>query len=223
MDKPRDSVKDKQSLQSERRRRLLEEQRQRRKDATSMARRIALETTKVQHSNTRVESMANQLMMPERCSELPVDLETDWIAIACPADHSVKRCLVVASNGKTIAYDNQGFIIEGPFQSRLPGGSASSNTYSILDCLRDANVFHVLDIMCWRGHPVYDCEAEFRRFWLDSKLEEVSGGFVKLPEIVPNPQAWSDAGLTEVLLYHRQGYYQVGQSPLCLVVNVSNI
>ncbi|PIO14046.1 hypothetical protein AB205_0050500, partial [Aquarana catesbeiana] len=29
--------------------------------------------------------------------------------------------------------------------------------------------------MCWRGHPVYDCQTDFRFYWLDSKLQEQEG------------------------------------------------
>ncbi len=64
----------------------------------------------------------------------------------------------------------------------------------VLDCIfdRTLGVFYVLDIMCWRGvladrwswsdltsfyrfttgHPVVDSDAEFRSFWLASKLDE---------------------------------------------------
>ncbi|PNH08614.1 Snurportin-1, partial [Tetrabaena socialis] len=28
------------------------------------------------------------------------------------------------------------------------------------------------DLLCWRGYALYDCAAEFRAFWLESKLRE---------------------------------------------------
>ena len=28
------------------------------------------------------------------------------------------------------------------------------------------------DLLCWRGYGLYDCSAEFRLFWLHSKLAE---------------------------------------------------
>ena len=33
--------------------------------------------------------------------------------------------------------------------------------YSILDCIyhEQSRTFYVLDVMCWRGHPVYDSEV----------------------------------------------------------------
>lgn len=32
--------------------------------------------------------------------------------------------------------------------------------------------YYVADVMCYRGHEMYDCSAEFRQFWLQSKLAE---------------------------------------------------
>ena len=32
--------------------------------------------------------------------------------------------------------------------------------------------YYVIDMVCWRGYPLYDCNAEFRFFWLNSKLTE---------------------------------------------------
>ncbi|EDO34636.1 predicted protein [Nematostella vectensis] len=48
--------------------------------------------------------------------------------------------------------------------------------YSILDCIfcEITSTFYILDIMCWRGHPVFDTETEFRFYWLKTKLQELS-------------------------------------------------
>ena len=32
--------------------------------------------------------------------------------------------------------------------------------------------YYVIDMMCWRGYSLYDCTAEFRFFWMNSKLAE---------------------------------------------------
>ena len=47
--------------------------------------------------------------------------------------------------------------------------------YSLLDCIfhEASRTFYILDIMCWRGHPVYDSDTEFRFFWLHSKVADV--------------------------------------------------
>lgn len=33
--------------------------------------------------------------------------------------------------------------------------------YCILDCIYNeaAQTYYILDVMCWRGHPVYDCQV----------------------------------------------------------------
>lgn len=38
--------------------------------------------------------------------------------------------------------------------------------------LQGDQTYYVVDMVCWRGYSYYDCEAEFRFFWLDSKLAE---------------------------------------------------
>jgi len=32
--------------------------------------------------------------------------------------------------------------------------------------------YYVIDMVCWRGYSLSDCTAEFRFFWLNSKLAE---------------------------------------------------
>src|ERR1043165_2688293 len=55
------------------------------------------------------------------------------------------------------------------FESILPAGANSykgnkTTDYCILDCIYDQTTFtyYVLDLMCWKGHPIYDCDTEFR-------------------------------------------------------------
>lgn len=91
-----------------------------------------------------------------------------------------RRCLVIAAEGKTTSRQRNGAILHASFSSSLPGGSARSHTsrdaFCILDCIWDAaqETFWVLDLMCWGGHALLDCSAEFRMFWLASKLTEES-------------------------------------------------
>lgn len=35
--------------------------------------------------------------------------------------------------------------------------------YTILDCIYSEvdRTYYILDVMCWRGHPVYDCAVRF--------------------------------------------------------------
>ena len=55
------------------------------------------------------------------------------------------------------------------FESVLPAGANAykgnkTTDYCILDCIYDQTTFtyYVLDLMCWKGHPIYDCDTEFR-------------------------------------------------------------
>lgn len=89
-----------------------------------------------------------------------------------------QRCLVIASHRRTVSRTRSGSVLHA-FHSALPGGSqatcASADTYTILDCIYHAadQTYYVLDMMCWSGYLLYDCSAEFRNFWVQSKLAEV--------------------------------------------------
>ncbi|TNN00403.1 hypothetical protein fugu_011649 [Takifugu bimaculatus] len=102
---------------------------------------------------------ANQLMLSEWLVDVPAELDTDWLMVVCPVG---KRSLIVASKGSTAAYTKSGYCVNR-FPSLLPGGnrhnSAMGKDYTILDCIYSEvdRTFYILDVMCWRGHPVYDC------------------------------------------------------------------
>ncbi|XP_069758909.1 snurportin-1 isoform X2 [Narcine bancroftii] len=209
--------------QAERRRKLLEIQKSQRLNYVNHARRLAEDDwTRGEDSEEEVEKeemevevakkklpkhYANQLMLSEWLVDVPVDLAEEWRLVVCPVG---RRTLVVASRGSTAAYTRSGFCVNR-FPSLLPGGnrhnSALGKDYTILDCIySDVNrTFFVLDVMCWRGHPVYDCQTEFRFFWLQSKLQEEGE---ELSEIATrNP-------VDGLLFYHNQTHYTPGSTPL---------
>jgi snurportin-1 len=101
-------------------------------------------------------------MYSETMESIPQDLLTDWVLMICPKG---KRCLVTSGSGETIARSRAGNIL-ARFQSTLPNGSRTNRTsdFCILDCVYDAVhwTFYVLDIMCWRGYPIFDCDTNFR-------------------------------------------------------------
>ncbi|KAG0076474.1 hypothetical protein BGZ93_006814 [Podila epicladia] len=120
---------------------------------------------------------SDQLMMPEVMTEIPIDLDTSYYIVPLPIGH---RCFVISADGKTIARLPSGQLLVAPFESCLPAGSATYRgnrraDYCILDCVYSSvtRTFWTLDIMCWRGHPVYECETEFRFWWLRGKLAEI--------------------------------------------------
>ncbi|XP_016888677.1 snurportin-1 isoform X1 [Cynoglossus semilaevis] len=176
---------------------------------------------------------ANQLMLSEWLVDVPSELDTDWLLVVCPVG---KRSLIVASKGSTAAYTKSGKCVNR-FPSLLPGGNRQTSSrgkdYTILDCIYSEvdRTFYILDIMCWGGHPVYDCSTEFRFFWLQSKMEESSGltqitkrnpfRFVRLEsmactaesiqKVLADEYSFSVDGL---LFYHRETHYTPGSTPL---------
>ncbi|XP_074693949.1 snurportin-1 isoform X4 [Strix aluco] len=169
--------------QAERRQRLLRLQRERRLDYVNHARRLAEddwagvesegedkdkegedeeeEEMDVDAGKKLPKRYANQLMLSEWLVDVPLDLEQEWVVVVCPVG---KRALVVASRGTTAAYTKSGFCVNR-FPSLLPGGnrhnSTSEKVYCILDCIYNEakQTYYILDVMCWRGHPVYDCQT----------------------------------------------------------------
>ncbi|XP_014800264.1 PREDICTED: snurportin-1 isoform X2 [Calidris pugnax] len=214
------------SGQAERRQRLLRLQRERRLDYVNHARRLAeddwagveSEGEEEEEKNEEEEEMdvdagkklpkryANQLMLSEWLVDVPLDLEQEWVVVVCPVG---KRALVVASRGTTAAYTKSGFCVNR-FPSLLPGGnrhnSTSEKVYCILDCIYSEvkQTYYILDVMCWRGHPVYDCQTDFRFFWLFSKIQEEEGLGEK-SRINP---------VDGLLFYHKQTHYTPGSTPL---------
>ncbi|KAG0281020.1 hypothetical protein BGZ96_001326 [Linnemannia gamsii] len=119
----------------------------------------------------------DQMMMPEPMTDIPTDLDTSYYIVPLPIGH---RCFVISADGKTTARLPSGQLLVAAFESCLPAGSSQyrgnrRSDYCILDCVYSSvtRTFWTIDIMCWRGHPVYECETEFRFWWLRGKLAEV--------------------------------------------------
>ncbi|KAF9140771.1 hypothetical protein BGX30_006012 [Mortierella sp. GBA39] len=119
----------------------------------------------------------DQMMMPETMTDIPTDLDTSYYIVPLPIGH---RCFVISADGKTTARLPSGQLLVAAFESCLPAGSNQyrgnrRSDYCILDCVYSSvtRTFWTIDIMCWRGHPVYECETEFRFWWLRGKLAEI--------------------------------------------------
>ncbi|XP_066362991.1 uncharacterized protein [Miscanthus floridulus] len=180
---------------------------------------------------------ARQIMLPEWMVDAPPHLATDWHVFARP---SGKRCLVVSSNGMTISRVRNGSILHR-FPSALPNGSkrdisGPASSYSILDCIfhEPDETYYIIDMICWRGYSLYDCTAEFRFFWVNSKIAETSAGdppstyhryrFSALPVYdctLEGLQAAYSGSMPYVkdglLFYNKHAHYQAGITPLALV------
>lgn len=237
--------------QYNRRQRMLEEQKKRRRDFVNYARKLVEGSLEIEDVETeemefveecnksharefkkkKFNPFAYQLMLSEWLVDVPGDLEQEWLMVVCPFG---KRNLVIASNGFTAAYTKSGFRVN-KFSSLLPGGSQRTlkpGDYTILDCIfsESTNTFYVLDVMCWRGHPVYDSETDFRFYWLQTKLQEESVvsqvstnnsyRFVSLPYCSCDPPSIQQAlscATSEVdglLFFHKRTHYTCGRTPL---------
>lgn len=246
--------------QSERRRRFLELQKSKRLNYVNHARRLAdgdwtgddsdgeqdmekqegrAEQEEDDSEEMEVEKRrlpkhyANQLMLSEWLVDVPSELDTEWLLVVCPVG---KRSLIIASKGSTAAYTKSGYCVNR-FPSLLPGGnrhnSAMGKDYTILDCIYSEvdRTYYILDVMCWRGHPVYDCPTDFRFYWLQSKMQEADGlseiakrnpfRFVSLQSSDCSSASIHSALAAEysfnvdgLLFYHRQTHYTPGSTPL---------
>ncbi|XP_009613386.1 uncharacterized protein [Nicotiana tomentosiformis] len=180
---------------------------------------------------------AKQLMLPEWMIDVPDNLNTDWYVFARPAG---KRCFIVSSNGTTISRLRNGIRLHR-FPSALPNGarinnSKSAQSYCILDCIfhESDETYYVIDGVCWAGLSLYECTAEFRFFWLNSKLAETGAcdapstyhryKFSTLPVYNCDKEGLHTAYVGQVpyvkdglLFYNKHAHYQTGNTPLTLV------
>ncbi|XP_033125175.1 snurportin-1-like [Anneissia japonica] len=246
------SKEDRSGLQEERRKRRLNNQKQKRLDYANYARRLAEndwdgedDNDNGQDEEEKMDTLqgrkrlpnryANQLMLSEWLVDIPSDFEQEWLMVFCPVG---KRNLVVASRGSTASYTKSGYCIKR-FHSHLPGGNKATrrtlSDYTILDCVYDevTRTYYILDVMCWGGHPVYDCDTEFRFYWLQCKIQELpevtqqsklnpvkfvalsSFACVKstLQEVLVGPIPLQ-AKLDGLLFYHKKTHYTFGCTPL---------
>jgi len=122
------------------------------------------------------------------CCDRPAAVATNLLTqCPCTAGRYVlprpegQRCLVVAGEGRTVSRTRAGRLLH-TFPSALPGGARGGADAAggpcILDCVfhEPAGAYYVQDLMCWKGYALYDCSAEFRLFWLATKLGESGAG-----------------------------------------------
>lgn len=129
---------------------------------------------KVGH-NAEDRKFRNKAMLSEWLVDRPMDFESEWVLKAMPVG---RRCLVFARKGETVAYSRTGQFIKA-FQSSLPGGcrmhiSHCRRQFAIVDCIyvQNNNTFYLMDALAWNEQKLYESEASFRFFWLQSKYNE---------------------------------------------------
>ena len=185
---------------------------------------------------------SGQVMMPDWMVEVPDALQDKWLVSPRPQG---KRCLVLASAGKTVARLRTGRLLHA-FQSVLPnggpgrgGGRTGGQDATVLDCIYvdELGCFFICDVLCWKGHALVDCAAEFRFFWLQQKWAE-EGGLPSQHHLQQNPHPlhllpWfccDPAGLESAYrslavpftrdglqFLHRDSHYEIGLTPLMLL------
>ncbi|CAH1796903.1 unnamed protein product [Owenia fusiformis] len=243
------------SSQDERRKSILERQKEKRFNYQSHARRLAdsdwstadddeyeddgaeeaMETVS-EPVNKPGRYYSNQLMFSEWMVAVPENFDKEWLMVMSPVG---KRVLLIASKGITRAYGKTGYKLN-EFASAIPGGSMSqqgrgSHEYSVLDCVwsEALQTYFIIDMMCWKSHPIYDTETEFRFFWMHQKFTEDCPNISKLTRanqfhIVPLPhfacsreslqvtmeQAAPDFKVDGLLFYHKKSHYAFGSTPL---------
>ena len=202
---------------------------------------------RAEYVREKAKFWTNQVTNPEWMLDAPEGLNgkgstvgAGWYVRARPEG---KRCLVVASRGTTVSRQLAGGVLH-KWESPLPHGSRETNSrqgrgksedgYSILDCIYDDHkkTYWVLDAMVWKGYSLYDCTAEFRLYWLRTKLEEEAPFAAEAApykiRLAPyhecDPTGLQAAYAAPVpfirdglLFYLKGGHYQLGNTPLVLV------
>ncbi|PAV76601.1 hypothetical protein WR25_26491 [Diploscapter pachys] len=177
---------------------------------------------------------ADQLMLSEWLIDIPdyEQLSADWYMLPTPKG---KHVLVVASRGITSTYDKRGKMMN-QFESELPGGCRKNKgkrgNFTILDCiLVQGHKYYCLDIISWGGNMMTDNPFDFRRFMLNSKLEDtpelqtpnrhMRKQFIPLPMCKCEKKQMEEMMKTDflfeldgLLFYHQSVFYESGQNPL---------
>ena len=174
-------------------------------------------------------------MSAEWMVDVPPDLARNWLVAARPAG---KRCVVTATGGTTRVHWRSGR--PRAFPSALPNGSrvtrSGGQSSCKLDCIwsEQEQTYYVVDVISWKDHELVDCPAEFRLFWLASKLAETRAAeacstnpcrFHPLRPVECSAEQLHSAYGGErpfgaerdgLLFWHREGLYEAGSSPLLL-------
>ena len=209
--------------------------------AVEVAEKVA-EPTNAEKREARLvkvrDLFAKQLMTHDWLVDIPSDMNgkcavgEGWFVLPRPEG---KRCLVISSGGKTVSREQSGQVLHR-FQSGLPSGSpGKGGDYSILDCVFHEldQTYYILDIMCWKGYSLYDCTAEFRFFWIHTKISEecdlqtVRAGNEMLFQTIPYYECdkqgleWSYCQQCPfirdgLLFFQKAAHYELGFSPLVL-------
>lgn len=180
----------------------------------------------------------NQLMMSESMEDIPSSFAKNWLMIVCPLG---SRCLVIASRGYTGAYTKTGYhIISHP--SNLPMGNKMFQGYGpcVLDCIycNETETYYALDLMCWDGQAVYDCDTQTRFKLLNDKIREHDlsrpspinpypliplKAFTPTKNVIHGAVTMAPYRIDGLIFYHKQLLYCPGPTPLMLWMTLDKL
>lgn len=183
---------------------------------------------KTQRKERKVfEEYENILMQSEWLVDIPSNF-SDWIVKVVPFG---KRRVLDAQFGRTTLYDKKGRQTNR-FWTDLPGGNKRNNTsQTLLDGIYNEidRTFYILDVIVWDGYDYSECETEFRFFWLEQKIIEISDRGSMSIALVPScPMDDIHRLFTQdlaefygydiyadgILFYHKELHYHGGVTPL---------
>lgn len=221
--------------QSERREQLLESHRSKRNQAVDSIRGIeSIQNAFRRPFNSKRLKCDIRVQKSEWLYGMPDDID-NWYMKPCPKGY---RALVVAMDGKTRTFNkHRNFVRQ--FHSNLPGDAYNKhNQLTILDCIYvpHSREYFVLDVIAYGSQDLSDCEADFRFYWIESRMNE--NDLVKVTEtnqcsfrLIDKYECSDDACLNEFLMkypvwsnnipeldgflfYHKQSSYIHGKTPL---------
>lgn len=185
-------------------------------------------------SNNANKTQHYRVQQSEWLRYVPENL-CDWLLVPCPVG---KRCLVIATQGRTKVYSQAGKIIM-QLRTLLPGDGHMPKSRSILDCVyvEEMETFYVLDAISFGQQQLLDCEASFRFFWLRSRFDEHDElsqcskrnekpfklleyydfeNSTAVGEVLQRHPLWeaNQPKLDGMLFYHKEASYTCGTTPL---------
>ena len=186
----------------------------------------------------RAERWSGELCSYDWLCDIPENLNgtntsEGWFCIPRPEG---RRVVLVASKGKVDTRQTSGDRLHQFSCDCLPGGSTRTKhkPQTILDCVfvEHSSTYVITDCMCWGGYDLYTCAAEFRFYWLRTKLAECQAESSDEDEFKLEVAPYFDCdrqGLAKayraplpylrdgLLFYHKQGHYACGHTSLvCL-------
>ena len=104
------------------------------------------------------------------------------------------------SNGDGSSFGSGYSILDCILQEEvIPVSNVSTNTFGLETAANQTQhkvrsekiqrTYWVIDLMCWKGYSLYDCNVQFRTYWLQTKMaEEVDNNFNMWTQFKPIPR-----------------------------------